>query len=192
MKTAILFIDGANLFYDWRNITNGQSNLDIAGYIELIKTKYPTIEIKRTYYFSSETTSNIGFLQSINRIPYCEVKRGRLQDKQIDLSRHSVVCSCGKTINSFVTTKIDKGTDVNIAVEMLKHAYNDSYDVAILVSRDADFSSVVRIVKDLGKVVELVLFDEKKESAKELSDNVDHITIIKKEDCMGIERINTN
>lgn len=87
-------------------------------------------------------------------------------------------------------TQVDKGTDVNIAVEMLKHAYNKAYDVAILISRDADFAGVVKIIKNLGKNVELVLFEDSKRDAQELSETVDNITLIEKNDYSGLERVN--
>lgn len=122
-------------------------------------------------------------IKKINLIPYCEVKTGHLQSKSIKLERHLPDCLGCEKFKKTIETKVDKGTDVNIAVEMLKHAYNNGYDVAILVSRDADFSSVVRIVKDLGKTVELVLLENMKYSAKELTANVDNVTVLSEEDC---------
>lgn len=182
MKNGMIFIDGMNLFFDWRRVTLNKYKLDIELYIELLKSKYPNLDIKRTYYFGTKTDDNEGFLRRINAIPYCEVKSGRLQSKSIKLDKYlNECCGCDK-FKKTIETKVDKGTDVNIAVEMLKHAYNDAYDVAILVSRDADFSSVVRIIKDLGKTVELVLFDGIQSSAKELSSNADNITILTEQD----------
>lgn len=181
MKTGMIFIDGSNLFFDWKNSENDK--IDIELYINLLKEKYKDLDIKRTYYFTTRTDDNESFLKRINLIPYCEVKTGRLQQKTIPLKNYLQNCKGCHNLRGTIETYVDKGTDINIAVEMLKHAYNNGYDVAILVSRDADFCSVVRIVKDLGKTVELVLFDSTKDSAKELTDNVDKITIITSEDC---------
>lgn len=44
--------------------------------------------------------------------------------------------------------------DIAIAVDMLRMAFRDLYDTAILVSGDGDFAYVVEAVKDLGKHVE--------------------------------------
>ena len=41
---------------------------------------------------------------------------------------------------------------------MLRFAFQDVYDVAILISGDGDFASAVNAVKDLGKQVETVQF----------------------------------
>lgn len=117
---------------------------------------------------------------------------GRLQNKTVKIdSSVGVKCSkCNETIEGTFVTQVDKGTDVNIAVEMLKHAYNKAYDVAILISRDADFAGVVKIIKNLGKNVELVLFEDSKRDAQELSETVDNITLIEKNDYSGLERVN--
>jgi uncharacterized LabA/DUF88 family protein len=51
---------------------------------------------------------------------------------------------------------VEKGVDVMIAVDMLVLAYKDRYDVAVLVSSDSDYKSVIEAVKfETGKVVEL-------------------------------------
>lgn len=66
---------------------------------------------------------------------------------------------------------------------MLRHAYAKSYDVAVLISRDADFAGVVKIIKNLGCNVELVLFENMKMNAQELSATVDNVIVLTEEDC---------
>ena len=56
--------------------------------------------------------------------------------------------------------RYEKGIDVKIATDMLVHGYRANYDVAILVSGDTDFVDAVQAVKDLGRHVEVVLFDD--------------------------------
>ncbi len=188
MKKGMIFIDGSNVFYDWNKVHSG-NQMDIQKYIELIKSKYPDVDFIRTYYFTSETPSNTAFLQQINKLPYVEVKTGRLQNKTIDLQKYSIVCkSCGGTVTDTITTQTDKGTDVNIAVEMLLHAFNHSYDIAILASRDADFVGVTKILKDLGRNIELILFEGVKNSAQELSEKVDKVTIISSAEYVNCEK----
>ena len=53
----------------------------------------------------------------------------------------------------------EKGVDIKIASDMLKLAYNNSYDTAILVSGDGDFVPAVKGVQDLGKHVENAYFE---------------------------------
>lgn len=185
MKKGMLFIDGSNMFVDY--LTQTGKRVDVAKYINHVKYKFRYVDFVRTYYFATETEANKSLLHQINRFPYCQVITGCLQSKSISINEtHGLTCECGKTITGKITTNIDKGTDVNIAVEMLKHAYMNSYDTAVLVSRDADFASVVRIIKNLGKNVELVLFEDLRGSAKELTDCVDSVTLINRRDYYSL------
>ncbi|MBI2069587.1 MAG: NYN domain-containing protein [Elusimicrobia bacterium] len=55
--------------------------------------------------------------------------------------------------------QIQKGVDVKLAIDLVRHAANSNYDVAILCSGDADFIPAVRVVKGFGKQVELFYFN---------------------------------
>lgn len=48
---------------------------------------------------------------------------------------------------------IEKGVDIELATELIAQGFNDSYEVAILVSGDADYTRAIRYVQDQGKVV---------------------------------------
>ena len=71
---------------------------------------------------------------------------------------------------------IEKGVDIYLAVDMLKYAYNNIYDIAILISSDGDFAEAVNAVKDLGKHVEYAHFDTGK--SKHLMDCCDKSTFL--------------
>ena len=53
-----------------------------------------------------------------------------------------------------------KEVDVSMACEMLEHALNNHYDVAIVVSGDRDFVPVIQRVQTAGKRVEVAAFDD--------------------------------
>ena len=53
---------------------------------------------------------------------------------------------------------IQKGVDVELACTMMRHAFQNDFDTAILVSGDADFISVIRSVQGMGKCVEVASF----------------------------------
>ena len=50
----------------------------------------------------------------------------------------------------------EKGTDINLATHLLVKAYNNSYDIAIVVSGDTDYIPVYKTLKFLGKSVIVV------------------------------------
>jgi len=79
------------------------------------------------------------FIERLNHLDYFQVKLGRLMPR-------------GSTV-------VEKGVDVNIAVDMLKYAYLNAYDTAIIVTGDGDFTTAVEAVKDLGKHVENAYFE---------------------------------
>ena len=60
--------------------------------------------------------------------------------------------------NPSTYTTQEKGTDINLAVNMLSKGYQNAYDVAILLSGDTDYIPVIRELHHLGKIVVLATF----------------------------------
>ena len=58
--------------------------------------------------------------------------------------------SCMKCSNTWIKHK-EKMTDVNIAVWLLREAYNNRFDQAFIISCDSDFTPAFQAVKDLPK-----------------------------------------
>jgi uncharacterized protein (TIGR00288 family) len=54
---------------------------------------------------------------------------------------------------------VEKGVDVMLATDLLYFAWNDFYDVAMLVSGDSDFAYALQAVKNMGKHVEVAYFE---------------------------------
>jgi len=52
----------------------------------------------------------------------------------------------------------EKGVDVQIAIDLVIGAVEDSYDVAIVVSSDTDLIPAIKYVRSKGKTVEYVGF----------------------------------
>ena len=78
------------------------------------------------------------FLSALYSTPYLEVRLGEAKMRG--------------------ETAVEKGIDIMLATDLLRFAWNDLYDVAILVSGDGDFSYAVKAVKDVGKHVEIAAF----------------------------------
>ena len=55
--------------------------------------------------------------------------------------------------------QIEKGVDVMLATDLLYFAWNDFYDVAVLVSGDSDFAYALQAVKNMGKHTEVAYFE---------------------------------
>ena len=72
-----------------------------------------------------------------------------------------------------------KEDDIHMAVDLVKRAFKDFYDVAVLVSGDGDFVPAVKAVQEEGKKVENVYF--KKSASTNLKRNCDSSFMLRKE-----------
>lgn len=50
----------------------------------------------------------------------------------------------------------EKGSDVNLAVHLVNDAWQNRFDVAVVVSNDSDLVEALSIVRDMGKTVGLL------------------------------------
>jgi uncharacterized LabA/DUF88 family protein len=144
-KKVMIFIDGSNMY---KNMIQVFKRADLLYYAFSVKLAGEDRELIRTYYYNCPLDQNENpisykaqqsFFGNLNRTPFLEVRLGRLQKR-----------SDG--------TRIEKGVDVKLAVDMLSKAAKNQYDTAILISGDADFAEVAHEVKELAKHVELAFF----------------------------------
>ena len=96
----------------------------------------------RTYYYNApliqkykpeEYKKQQRFFEALKKTPLLTVRLGRLEKRD--------------------DTYVEKGVDTLLVVDMLSMAYKSAYDVAILVTADADFVPAVGEVKSFGKRV---------------------------------------
>ncbi len=145
MKRVIAYIDGFNLYYGlrakgwkrfyWLNLRQ------VA--LHLLK---PDQTLVATKYFTTIVTSpedknrrQATYLEALATLPDFHIHYGHyLAD--------IVTCrNCGHTY----TTHHEKMTDVNIAIELLSDAFEDRFDVALLISADSDLVGPVQRVRRL-------------------------------------------
>jgi uncharacterized LabA/DUF88 family protein len=79
------------------------------------------------------------FLDILRKTPYLEVRLGGTKIAQ--------------------GIPVEKGIDIMLATDLLYFAWNDFYDVAVLVSGDSDFAYALQAVKNMGKHVEVAYFE---------------------------------
>ena len=74
----------------------------------------------------------------------------------------------------FVNSKgiFQKGVDVELAVDLVSNAFNNTYDTAVLFSGDVDLIESLKLVKNLGKQV--IVFSHKKQMSRGLLKEVDY------------------
>jgi uncharacterized LabA/DUF88 family protein len=110
-----------------------------------------------------------GFLSALEYRPYVQLTLGKL---------HTATERCPNCGQSYEVLR-QKGVDVRLAVDMIRFAQNNIYDVAIVVSTDGDLADAVRLIKDMGKQVELAVPEGAK--ADELRRACDNEIVIDKD-----------
>lgn len=151
MERVAVFIDGSNFFFACRD-NLGRTDIDLGKFAASLVG--PGRQLVRTYYYncplqpdadSEQQTRQQKFYGALARIPYFELRLGKLSKKQVHCS------ACGKTADRYV----EKGVDMRIGVDMLSLTSKGLVDVPILVSGDGDLVEAIKAVKELGKHVEL-------------------------------------
>ncbi len=142
-RRVAIFIDGSNLYHSLEE-NCGRYDLNFQAFSQKL-AKGRTMF--RTYYYNvlqDPERSPQGyqdqqkFLTALHNTPYLEVRLG------------------GSKMRG--ATTVQKGVDIMIATDLLRFAWDDRYDIAVLVSGDGDFSYAVQAVKDMGKHVEVAAF----------------------------------
>jgi uncharacterized LabA/DUF88 family protein len=118
-------------------------------------------QVIKTYLFASKPCDELmqlpkfqkyyDWLESIKNHPYFEVIEGRQEIRTINRIQYDVH-------DPDTYTTIEKGTDVNMSVQMISKAFQNAYDIAILVSGDTDYIPIVKTLHQIGKTVVLATF----------------------------------
>lgn len=167
---VFVFIDGSNLFGSIRdlNVRTGQ-RIKVA-YEKLFQYLAGDRELRRVYFYHSLPPEHISPEVYKQQIDFVYAVRQRTNEVAVNFKvRQAYQQSRGDYL-------IEKGTDVKLATDLLSLAYNDAYDVGVLVSGDADFIEVVEEVQRLGKVVENAVF--RQNSSPALRDTCDRFIFL--------------
>ncbi|MCH7568397.1 MAG: NYN domain-containing protein [Nanoarchaeota archaeon] len=140
-ERVAIFIDGSNLYHNLKRFNIKTTFEEI---IKRVETQRQVVDI---FYYTALLD------KSINEERYEEHRRFLEKIKKIS-NFHVVLCNLRKVIleDGSVDFTI-KGDDVYLAVDLVSGAYEDLYDVAIIVSGDADFIPAIKLVQKNGKKV---------------------------------------
>ena len=203
---AVLFIDGSNFYHAARDIGIATSELD---YQALAHKLILNRECAGIRYYVGEVSSDLAriaaqgkFLNNI-RAQGVQVTLGRIERRMLAPDKNPVIVKLKELLEDYraslrepfreklralCETKIpqytEKRVDVSIAVDMIRMAYEDAYDVAYLLSADGDFVPAVDAVKSRGKKV----FAASPATGRELENAVDTFIPLKKEWFFGLHR----
>lgn len=163
-ERVISYIDGYNLYfglraafdrrYLWLNLQK-LSHALLKPYQQLAFTKYFTTMVA---YPPEKVKRQTNYIDALKTLKDFEIYQGHFQ-QNLDKCR-----KCGyKTI-----THCEKMTDVNIAVELLKDAFLDRFDTALLTTADSDLVPLIQSVKTLFPNKKIIVAFPPKRSSKQL------------------------
>jgi len=139
-----IFMDGSNLYHALQsnfrrydlNFTEFASKL--SGSRRLFRTYYYNV-LQDSIQWPDGYREQQEFLDILRKTPYLGVRLGSTKVTQ--------------------GIPVEKGIDIMLATDLLYFAWNDFYDVAMLVSGDSDFAYALQAVKNMGKHVEVAYFE---------------------------------
>jgi len=138
-----IFIDGSNLYHGLRS-NFGRHNLNFA---EFASKLCGSRRLFRTYYYNvlqdpaqrpDSYREQQEFLDMLRKTPYLEIRLGSTKVSQ--------------------GIPVERGIDIMLATDLLYFAWNDFYDVAVLVSGDSDFAYALQ-AENMGKHAEVAYFE---------------------------------
>jgi len=152
MKKAFVFIDGSNFYFRLKELItrlNGKYSLlefNFRRFAEWLVKPNDLMEIR--YYLGAVKREHNN--QKSEQL-YADQQKliGRLQQQNIMITLGQVIRHPDKTHH-------EKGVDVHLAVEMIKFAREDKYEIAYLVSSDTDLVAAVEEVQTFRKIVQYV------------------------------------
>lgn len=163
-KKTIVYIDGFNLYYGCLKDSKYRW-LDLEKLsLNLLNNEY---EITKIYYFTAKivdhaqkgsTTRQGYYLNALKSIPKIEIKFGKFKkrektvflDPPLKIVNENPFGSSRPLEKRIVkgTSYEEKGTDVNLAVQLIIDLYEENFDVAMVISNDSDYLSALAKVRE--------------------------------------------
>lgn len=139
-----IFIDGSNLYHALEsNFRRHDLNFTafakkLCGERRLFRIYYYNV-LQDPSQYPDGYQQQQEFIEILRKTPYLEVRLGGTKKAQ--------------------GVPVEKGVDIMLATDLLYFAYGGFYDVAVVVSGDADFAYAMQAVKNMGKHVEVAYFE---------------------------------
>jgi len=173
---ATVFIDGSNLYHRLKSLIDDKSmsllDFDYRKFSEWLCKENKLQEIR--YY--------VGVIKRQKNNKKSEIMYANQQRLFRKLQQQNIEIILGHLIQHQDKTYHEKGVDVRLAIEMIKLARQNKYELAILVSSDTDLVPAVEEIKSMDKKV-LYVCTAKRQSFG-LSKIANDVLLLRKEDII--------
>jgi len=145
---TMIFIDGSNFYFSLKKSFN-KTNIDFKKFTDflaednkLVKLLYYNAPLNRKEN-EEEYRKQQKFFNYLTNLDFVKIYYGRLERRP---DGH----------------KSEKGVDVKLAIDLIINSYQNNFDIAVLVSNDADFIPAIKEIQKQGKKVYNVSFKNTK------------------------------
>ena len=118
---------------------------------DIRKIKYFTSLVKPRPSDPTQPSRQNAYLRALKTIPEVEIQFGHFMSHPTSLPLESDPTQFARVIKTG-----EKGSDVNLAVNLVADAFRNEFEVAVVISNDSDLAESMRIVRELGKPVGLL------------------------------------
>lgn len=171
MQTRV-YVDGYNLYYSCLK----QSPYKWLNPFALAEQQLPRNAIDRVRYFTARVSARPHdpgqpqrqetYFRALATVPQIDLHFGHFLTHEVTMPDASA-WQAGQFRPVRVMKTEEKGSDVNLASHLLMDAFDDLYDVAVVISNDSDLAEPMRLVKQrFGKTLGLLTHRSTRVSGK--------------------------
>lgn len=161
MLRGMVFVDHMNFNIAigdyYTSLGKKAPNLDYNTVFKGVLSLVPDVSYTKTIVFAPEPDSFLmndpyllgyyKWVQGMKNAKYLDVVNGRYIGRPITDTAHMNIA------DKSTYYKVEKGTDINLAIHAITKGYNNAYDIAFVLSADTDYISLYRQLKSIGKLV---------------------------------------
>jgi len=171
-----IYIDGFNFYY---GAVKGTPHKWL-NFVRLCRLLLPRHQLQRFYYFTALVDSRPGdpdqsvrqqtYLRTLRTLPNFNIVLGSFLSHIVKMP-----LADGNGYADVIRTQ-EKGSDVNLAAQMLLDGFKNDYECAVVVSNDSDLLRPIQIaIRDLGKIVGVLAPTRNKHPSRSLAANATFI-----------------
>lgn len=161
MRTRV-YVDGYNLFYACLK-GSAYKWLDVHA---LVASRLPKNQIDKVRYFTARVSARPHdpgqpqrqetYLRALATIPEVELHFGHFLTHEISMP-DAAAWAAGKYRPVRVMKTEEKGSDVNLATHLLMDAFDNLFDIAVIISNDSDLKEpIIQVRNRFGKRIVLL------------------------------------
>lgn len=143
MEKSLILIDGENVFRSWWNYCKENELNDNIDYLKLIKELSGGTNLLRAIFYDGVPE----IIPTKKKNFHSALQHNGIQLRTKILKNRTHTCS---NCNKKDIRQVQKGVDVSLATDILRHAWQKSCDVCIVVSGDEDYKDAIECAKEKG------------------------------------------